>query len=484
MFHPIAIARPQDSFGSNMMTNTPLLDFYRCPESALDIAAFGTLSRDEGYFRFGAAATCYGRSSAGIRNPRAQSDLYDVERDVIIDEGQVRLPFDLEEVVNNLRLERYAHGGLTDSPKFLRRLYYSFRPSMNLAVRAKIQKLYSRNWQKRVFPKWPVDTTVEDIFEKLLLLSMEASGVDEIPFVWFWPDGARGCVLLTHDVETQAGLDFCNDLMDLDDSFGMKAAFQVVPEGRYAIPADFVNEMHCRGFEFGIQDLNHDGKLYDDPEEFLRRAGKINAYASRYGANAFRAAVLYRRPGWLRELHLSIDMSIPNVAHLDPQRGGCCTVMPFFIGDTLELPVTTAQDYALFYLLNDRSINLWNEQLDLILQKNGLASFIVHPDYITDSKNRSVYVSLLEHLRVLRGEGHLWSALPKEIDSWWRSRSRMVVIGSSGSWQIVGEGSERAVLAFAKRVSGRLVYEVADGGHYKPRLGGSTMQNGGLNDTV
>ena len=35
----------------------------------------------------------------------------------------------------------------------------------------------------------------------------------------------------------------------------------------------------------------------------------------------------------------SYDISIPNVRHLDSQFGGCCTVMPFFIGNVLEFPV-------------------------------------------------------------------------------------------------------------------------------------------------
>jgi hypothetical protein len=31
----------------------------------------------------------------------------------------------------------------------------------------------------------------------------------------------------------------------------------------------------------------------------------------------------------MKYLCFAYDMSIPNVAHLDPQRGGCCTIMPF-----------------------------------------------------------------------------------------------------------------------------------------------------------
>jgi hypothetical protein len=40
-------------------------------------------------------------------------------------------------------------------------------------------------------------------------------------------------------------------------------------------------------------------------------------------------------------------MSVPNVGHLEVQRGGC-TVMPYFIGRIVELPVTTSQDYSVF----------------------------------------------------------------------------------------------------------------------------------------
>jgi hypothetical protein len=266
---------------------------------------------------------------------------------------------------------------------------------------------------------------------------------------------------MTHDVETEAGRDFCSQLLDIDESFGIKASFQIVPEGRYPVTPEFLNQFRNRGFEVGVQDLNHDGRLFDEREEFQRRVALINRYGQEYGAKGFRAAVLYRKPEWYQDLDFSFDMSMPNVAHLDPQRGGCCTVMPYFIGDILELPVTTIQDYTLFHLLNGRSIELWKMQTERILEKNGLVSFIVHPDYITDRGTRSVYESLLRYLRDLRGETALWFALPSEIDSWWRARSQMSLVNEGASWRIVGEGAERAVLAFARKVDGGLVYEFA-----------------------
>ncbi len=441
-------------------------DHYRLPEKFVDFDLGGQLSPDQGYFRFGPNVTCYGRTCAGVRNAQVGSPLYDTMKDVVVDNGRVELPFDPSEIVDNLRLERYVSiwGNAIDFTNHFKKLYYLFRPFMNMAARKRIQKFYSRNWRNLSFPRWPVDTTVEDICERLLLLLIEAKGLDEVPFVWFWPKGARGCAVMTHDVDSEAGRDFCGELMDFDDGFGIKASFQVVPEGRYAVSPEFVDNIRRRGFEYGIQDLNHDGRLFDSREEFLRRTDVINGYAARDAARGFRAAILYRRPEWYDKLDFSFDMSIPNVAHLDPQRGGCCTVMPYFIGNILEIPVTTTQDYTLFHILNERSIDLWKTQTELILEKNGLVSFIVHPDYIIDSGTRPVYRDLLGYLRKVCEEKDIWFALPADIDTWWRARSKMSIERSGNSWRIVGEEADRAVLGVARRVDGKLVCEVVNTG--------------------
>jgi hypothetical protein len=102
---------------------------------------------------------------------------------------------------------------------------------------------------------------------------------------------------------------------------------------------------------------------------------KINRYAKAFQAFGFRAGAMYRNLDWYEALEFSYDMSVPNVAHLDPQRGGCCTVMPYFIGNILELPLTTTQDYSLFHIIGDYSTKLWKQQIKLVLQKHGLISF-------------------------------------------------------------------------------------------------------------
>jgi len=455
-------ALSRDSGAENLeISSQALRDRYQYPEKFFDIAFKEHLSSRTGYFRFGANAICYGRSCLGMPSPRPKLSLDDAISQVTIDNKKLTLPFNLSEIIDNLRLERYANGaGMENrSKRFFRKLYYHLRPWTNGTFRKRVQRFHARNWKKRIFPHWPVDTTVENVFDTVLLSAMKAKGVEQVPFIWFWPNGAAGCLAMTHDVETRVGRDYCPDLMNLDDSFGIKASFGIVPESRYEVSPSFLESIWSRGFEVAIQDLNHDGRLFDNQKEFLRRAEIINRYGAEYGAKGFRAAVLYREPEWYDALEFAFDMSIPNVAPLDPQHGGCCTVFPFFIGKILELPVTTTQDYTLFHVLKERSLDLWKSQIDFVLRKNGFLSFIVHPDYVMEPDTLPVYKSLLCYLMELRERVPIWFALPFEVDAWSRARSRMSLVRDGGSWRIVGDGAERAVLAYAKNVDDNIVYE-------------------------
>jgi hypothetical protein len=169
---------------------------------------------------------------------------------------------------------------------------------------------------------------------------------------------------------------------------------------------------------------------------------------------------LYRRQEWYDALQFSYDMSVPNVAHLDPQRGGCCTVMPYFVNGLLELPVTMTQDYSLFHILNDRSIDLWKQQSELIMEKHGFMNFIVHPDYITELEERKTYETLLSYLSQLRSERNVWIPLPREVDQWWRQRSQMRIVREGNGWRIEGSGHERAQLAYASERNGKIEYMI------------------------
>ena len=165
---------------------------------------------------------------------------------------------------------------------------------------------------------------------------------------------------------------------------------------------------------------------------------------------------MYRNLAWLHAFQFSYDMSVPNVAHLDPQRGGCCTVMPYFIGDILELPLTTTQDYSLFHILQQRSLDLWKKQIAMIQERHGLISFIIHPDYVNEKWSSNLYDALLGYLAELRADHAVWMALPREVDRWWRARREMRLIQENGTWKISGtSGRTRAsCLRLAQRRPG------------------------------
>jgi hypothetical protein len=445
-----------------------LSDFYRCPQLAADFTLEADLSGVSGYFRINDELVCYGRLSEVQPAATPDRTLPGSCPRISEDGKTISLLFDPAEVIANLRLEKYIADGENSGKNdgnLARQLYYLLRPIMPVNVRKHLQRLSLRGWDRIRFPQWPVDRSVDRLYQWLLALAMAAEGTTKVPFVWFWPEGCSSCATITHDVETSAGRDFCAQLMDLDDSYGIKTSFQVVPEERYEVRPAFLDSIRERGFEVNIHDLNHDGHLFfSTREQFLERVSKINRYGKEFGARGFRSAVLYRRPKLMNDLDFSYDMSFPNVAHLDPQRGGCCTVMPYFIGELLEIPVTTTQDYSLFHILCEYSTRLWEEQVATISQAHGMASFIIHPDYVIEHRARHTYEQLLRYLANLRTNHNLWIAQPGEISDWWRARAQMQLIQEGDSWRVEGNGNERARVAYARVEGNSIVYRVERSG--------------------
>jgi hypothetical protein len=434
------------------------LDYFCCPHEFAPFGLTGERTAPAAFFTFG-SSQCYGRTTPGPHSNNGIEAWIQAAKDAGALGKKIPLFFSPTEVVENLRRERYLT--TANSQRRLRNLYYFLRPVLPFGIRKLLQQSVFR-WRNRSFPCWPVDCSVEQILELLMELAIHATGASEIPFIWFWPEGNNCAGMMTHDVEEENGAAYCDTLMDVDDSLGIKAAFQLVPEGRYGGVESLVARIRARGFEANIHDLDHDGRLYDHAEQFQQRARKINEYARKYGMEGFRAGAMHRNQEWFGMLEFQYEMSVPTVSHLEPQSGGCCTVTPYFVGNVLELPLTTVQDHGLFYILDEQSIDLWKQQIEIISAHHGLISFIIHPDYIIQTKERELYCDLLRHLRSLKGERDIWFAVPSEINRWWRERSRMQLMREQRGWRIEGPGRERARLAYARIVNGKLSYRLAD----------------------
>src|SRR5690349_3951506 len=89
--------------------NRTLLDYYRCPEEFACCVPSAAPSRRQGFFRLGSEAVCYGSTSGGFVQALPDADLHGALDDSVVQPGKVRLPFNPDDIVDNLRLERYRN---------------------------------------------------------------------------------------------------------------------------------------------------------------------------------------------------------------------------------------------------------------------------------------------------------------------------------------------------------------------------------------
>jgi peptidoglycan/xylan/chitin deacetylase (PgdA/CDA1 family) len=441
-------------------------DYFRMRASDLAFEPAAGLTEVPGFFRFADTPACFGRLDGIPVASSADSELRDATGAVTVRDGAIRFPFDPDEVVTLLRDEVYAERdrektSASPGKNAIRQIYYALRPLMPVALRRHLQRRALADWKDIPFPDWPLDCTVDSFLRDVLGVLLHHRSGEPVPFIWFWPDGHCACLLVTHDVETDAGQQFCPELMRMNEESGFRASFQFVPEVRYAKRDDVHAAVRDRGHEINLHGLNHDGRLFNEREEFLRRAAKINDYARAWGAKGFRSPVLYRKQAWFGALEFEYDMSVPNTARLEAQRGGCCTVMPYFIGDLVELPTTTAEDYTLFHILRDYTTDVWRNQLDTIVRFNGLFNLIAHPDYLIDARPRATYRKLLAELRESADARSIWCPLPQDAAAWWRARSRMTLEGDGAALRISGDTEGRARIAYVRLDGDHVTFDLA-----------------------
>ncbi len=286
--------------------NDAFLEYYRCPASAGVFKRSRSAQKEgrPGFFGFG-DAVAYGVSDGGGA-VAAGGKIPDLTEQVNIYAATCELPFNPDEVVENLRRERYVDKSRKPAWKrAARQLYYALRPAFPVALRRHLQTAWLKGWDKNPYPRWPVDCSVDQVFEKLMQLALSATGEQRMPFIWFWPAGKTGCAVMTHDVEAEPGLKYCQELMNTDDSYGIKSSFQLIPGARYLVTYDQIASMNSRGFEVNVHDWKHHGHLFEDYEKFRNSAVRINESHVRFGSTGFRSAILSRSQDWFGALNFS-----------------------------------------------------------------------------------------------------------------------------------------------------------------------------------
>ena len=242
-----------------------------------------------------------------------------------------------------------------------------------------------------------------------------------------WPEGKKFAFVLTHDVEGSAGLGKCRQLMRLDRQAGFRSSFNFVPEGEYTVPPGLRHELRQEGFEVGVHDLHHDGKLYRSLKSFSAKSKRINHYLRKWDASGFRSGFMHHELEWLHDLEIQYDMSTFDTDPFESQPDGVTTIFPFWVTGPngrgwMELPYTLPQDSSLFLLLRETSSTIWKQKLEWIVANGGMVLLDAHPDYMNFGANpvavneypSAWYQEFLEHVAT-QYAGQFWHALPREL---------------------------------------------------------------------
>jgi CelD/BcsL family acetyltransferase involved in cellulose biosynthesis len=288
--------------------------------------------------------------------------------------------------------------------------YYLLRPALPSSVRLALRRIHARRLWHRVGGSWPI-----------------SEAAHRVPQGWpGWPDGKEFAFVLTHDVEGKRGLKRCRALAEMDIALGFRASFNFVPEGEYETPASLRAFLDEHGFEVGVHDLHHDGKLYRSRASFKSDAHRINRYLASWPAVGFRSGFMFHNLGWLHDLDILYDASTFDTDPFEPQPDGVNTIFPFWVPRAdgtgyVELPYTLPQDSTLFLLLRETAIDVWKRKLDWVAARGGLALVIVHPDYMSFDGRRSsseygaeLYEDLLKYVSTRYGS-RCWFALPRDV---------------------------------------------------------------------
>jgi predicted glycosyltransferase len=293
----------------------------------------------------------------------------------------------------------------------MNRIYYTVKPAVPWSIRIALRRMLIRRRRMSFQHLWPIH---------------EPAGTQ--PPGWpGWPDGKRFSFVLTHDVEGEAGLNKCKQVAELESNLGFRAAFNLIPEGSYVVPRQLRDDLTTSGFEVGIHDLNHDGKLFSSRRLFMQRAKQINRYLEEWKAVGFRSAFMHHNLEWIKMLNVRYDTSTFDTDPFEPQPDGVDTVFPFMVkradrSGYVELPYTIPQDFTLFILLQENSIDIWKRKLDWIAKRGGMALLNTHPDYMSfhdaarpaNEYPATLYQQFLEYVRT-HYDGAYWHALPVTV---------------------------------------------------------------------
>jgi hypothetical protein len=364
------------------------------------------------------------------------------------DDGSVFLPFDPGELMLQFWSEGYQRSGRSaralGGRDALLRGYYLVRPALPRRLQLRLRRAYTRVQGRASFPSWPAEDSLHILYGWLFGLLAELAG-EPVPFLAPWPDGRSWALVLTHDVETEAGYHDLDLLRGPERDLGYRSSWNFVPL-RYRVPDELLHALRQEGCEVGVHGLRHDGRDLGSRRLLAKRLPMMREYAERWQAVGFRSPATQRQWEMMPRLGFEYDSSYTDTDPYEPQPGGCCSYLPYFNQGLVELPITLPQDHTIFAILQHPDAELWLSKARLLRERGGMVLALTHPDYARDGRVANGYRSLLE---ACHGDGTAWHALPREVAAWLRQRASSALRRAEDGWRIDGPAAARGRIRFA-----------------------------------
>lgn len=308
----------------------------------------------------------------------------------------------------------------------LNRIFYTLKPAIPRRVQIFLRRQFALYKRKKYAHIWPIDPASSNQ-----------------PKDWpGWPEGKKFALVLSHDVDTQKGLDGCYKLMELEKELGFRSCFNFVPE-RYKNSDSMHKVLRQEGFDIAVHGLKHDGKLFFSKKIFNDRAQKINRYLDEWKTTGFTSPSMHHKLDWLVRLNIDYSISTFDTDPFEPQPDGVGTIFPFLVHKNssgsaaswphnlraskqsdffVELPYTLPQDFTLFVILQEKDNRLWKSKLDWIAERGGMVLLNTHSDYMNFSGGRNafaeynidLYSDFLKYIKQ-NYEQYCWNVLPVDV---------------------------------------------------------------------
>lgn len=225
-------------------------------------------------------------------------------------------------------------------------------------------------------------------------------------------------LVLTHDIDSAAGLDWVLPLATIEEKLGYRSLWDIVPK-YYQLDHRLLKRLLSSNHEIGIHGIWHNNQ-----EAFLKPAilrQELDSLKNIIGTYSIQG---YRSPSWYRTKSMfdvlagffKYDLSCIDIDLICPGgNGGTGMIRPFRKKSGLiELSCTLPFEAPLFSGIKPAGlVNYWQPKIDFIKNSKGLLLVNTHPDphYSGNASMLAIYEELLTKLK---DEG--WKGkLPREI---------------------------------------------------------------------